>query len=76
MLDNELEAAIAQELPADLPHIFISSIIGKGIIALKDLLWKELNKFPFHDVESIVRKQVNVTSLPDEDAEDDEQLYS
>ena len=80
MLDEELETAIARELPADLPHIFISSIIGKGIITLKDLLWKELNKHPFHDVESIVQKPMNLQweevdddfdfSLPEEEAEE------
>jgi GTP-binding protein len=60
MLDDELEEAIAEELPADIPHIFISSITYKGIIALKDLLWKELNKQEFHDVESIVHKPMNL----------------
>jgi GTP-binding protein len=60
LLDEELEAAIAQELPADIPHIFISSITSKGIISLKDLLWKELNRYPFHDVESIVQRPMDL----------------
>jgi GTP-binding protein len=68
MLDEELEEAIAQELPTDVPHLFISSITGKGIIALKDLLWKELNKHPFHDVENIVQKPMNIRL---EDVNDD-----
>ncbi|MDR2805342.1 MAG: GTPase ObgE [Dysgonamonadaceae bacterium] len=83
LLDEELEDAIAQELPPDIPHLFISSITGKGVITLKDLLWKELNKHPFHDVESIVQKPMDIRledvdddfdfSLPDEagETEDD-----
>lgn len=44
MLDEELTNEIKKELPQDVPHIFISSVTQKGITALKDLLWKELNK--------------------------------
>lgn len=43
MLDEELKEAIAKELPQDIPTIFISSITGKGLIELKDLLWQTLN---------------------------------
>ena len=42
MLDDELMEEISKDLP-DIPHLFISSIIGKGLTELKDLLWKELN---------------------------------
>ncbi len=42
MLDDELEAEIKKELP-EINAIFISSISGKGIIQLKDLLWKVIN---------------------------------
>lgn len=44
MLDDELKEAIKKELPRNIPHIFISSITGKGLNELKDLLWKILNK--------------------------------
>ena len=44
MLDDELQAAIAKELPANIPHVFISSVTGNGLNQLKDLLWTELNK--------------------------------
>lgn len=44
MLDDELKASIAQELPPNIPNIFISSIMNKGLIELKDLLWKVLNQ--------------------------------
>lgn len=42
MLDDELEIEIKKELP-EINAIFISSISGKGIIQLKDLLWKVIN---------------------------------
>jgi GTP-binding protein len=44
MLDDELKAEIVKELPAEIPHIFISSVMNKGLTALKDLLWQTLNK--------------------------------
>jgi GTP-binding protein len=43
MLDEELISAIEKELPTDIPHLFISSVTGKGLVELKDLLWKVLN---------------------------------
>jgi GTP-binding protein len=44
MLDDELKAAIAKELPANIPHVFISSLNQDGLSELKDLLWKTLNE--------------------------------
>jgi GTP-binding protein len=44
MLDAELKAAIARELPTDIPHLFISSVTGQGLRELKDLLWKTLQE--------------------------------
>jgi GTP-binding protein len=43
MLDDELKEAIEKELPQDIPHIFFSSLTGKGLQQLKDMLWEELN---------------------------------
>ena len=43
LLDQELQTAIERELPAGIPHIFISSATGSGITALKDLLWQKLS---------------------------------
>lgn len=43
MLDEELKAEIAKELPENIPHIFISSVTNQGIIELKDMLWEALN---------------------------------
>lgn len=44
MLDDELKKAIAKELPPDIPSVFISSLTNKGLVELKDLLWKVLNE--------------------------------
>ena len=44
MLDDELKQAIKKELPANVPHLFISSVTGQGLTELKDLLWKVLNE--------------------------------
>lgn len=44
MLDAELEEQMKPMLPQEVPHLFISSITGKGINTLKDLLWKILNQ--------------------------------
>lgn len=42
LLDKELIEAIEKELPANIPHIFISSVTHKGLTELKDLLWNTL----------------------------------
>ncbi len=44
LLDEELTKAVEKELPKNIPHIFISSVTGKGLTELKDLLWKVLNE--------------------------------
>lgn len=44
MLDEELMQEIKKELPQQVPHLFISSVINKNIQELKDLLWKTLNE--------------------------------
>ncbi len=43
LLDEELIGMLREELPQDLPVVFISAVTGKGIDNLKDLLWEELN---------------------------------
>ena len=44
MLDAELKTALADEIPKDLPHIFISSLDQTGLTELKDQLWNMLNE--------------------------------
>lgn len=43
LLDDELIEMLHEDLPADLPVVFISSVTGQGIQELKDKLWEELN---------------------------------
>lgn len=43
MLDDELEKEIKKHLPRKIKHIFISSITGKNIPKLKDMIWESLN---------------------------------
>ena len=43
LLDDELCEMLKEGLPDDLPVVFISSVTGKGIAELKDVLWQELN---------------------------------
>lgn len=43
MLDDELKAALEKELPPNIPHVFISSLTGEGILQLKDMLWAALH---------------------------------
>lgn len=70
MLDEELIEALSEELPEGIPHVFISSITGMGITELKDLLWKELNKETFHEVESIVHQNIDVSTIELDDDDD------
>jgi GTP-binding protein len=43
MLDDELKEEISQHLPANIPHVFISSVTQQGLGELKDMLWASLN---------------------------------
>lgn len=43
LLDAELMEELARELPSGLPSIFISSVTGKGITELKDLIWQQIH---------------------------------
>lgn len=39
LIDDELEELLAPDIPDDLPHLFISSATGYGLVELKDKLW-------------------------------------
>ncbi|MGJ1197274.1 GTPase ObgE [Sphingobacterium spiritivorum] len=43
MLDEELENEMKAQVPDNIPYIFISSISGKNILQLKDMIWKAIN---------------------------------
>ena len=43
LLDDELMEMLREELPTDLPIVFISAVTGYHLDELKDVLWRELN---------------------------------
>ena len=43
LIDEELKEMLSENLPEDVPHVFISAATGEGIQELKDILWGELN---------------------------------
>ena len=43
LIDEELITMLEPNLPADIPHVFISGVSGLGLQQLKDMLWRELN---------------------------------
>jgi len=70
MLDDELIEELSKDLP-DIPHIFISSITGMGITALKDLLWRELHSDgDYIKSLDIVHRNLDIKSLEFEDEDD------
>lgn len=71
LIDQELQELLRAELPKGLPVIFISSVAHMGLVELKDLLWKELNRETKHQVESIVHKAMDLKSLEWDDDWDD-----
>ncbi len=42
MLDDELIEEVKKQIPSDVHSVFISSVTGKGIAQLKDIIWKAL----------------------------------
>ena len=44
LIDAKEKARIEKKLPKDIPTVMISSVSGEGLPALKDTLWKTLNK--------------------------------
>lgn len=69
MLDEELMGMLEENLPANIPHVFISSITKTGIQALKDALWTALNS-ESNKLESvsqrIVHKNKDINALRSE----------
>ena len=43
VIDEDLQAEIAAQLPKDISHIFISSVANFNIMQLKDMIWEKLN---------------------------------
>lgn len=43
LLDDELIEMLKEDLPGDVPTVFISAVTGQGLTELKDILWEHLN---------------------------------
>ena len=59
---------LKENLPSDLPYVFISSVSGQGIAQLKDLLWQHLNSesnkiLSISGQDSIVHRNKDLSSL-------------
>ena len=74
LIDEEIQSWLVdelhQELPEDLPILFISAAAHQGLTELKDTLWQELNRETKHQRESIIQQAIDVTSLSWDDEED------
>lgn len=73
MLDEELMKQIEQELPSDLPHIFISSVTNYNIQQLKDLIWSVMTKDgEYKKTFEITHRNLDIAKVIDEDSDDDD----
>ncbi|WP_298526910.1 GTPase ObgE [uncultured Porphyromonas sp.] len=74
LIDEEIQGwlidELHQELPKELPILFISAAAHQGLTELKDTLWQELNRETKHQRESIIQQAIDVTSLSWDDDED------
>ena len=59
MLDDELLEQMRDELPGDVPTVYISSVAQKGITELKDLLWRTINDENNRIPESVVEHDLD-----------------
>lgn len=76
LLDDELIEMLKDSLPDDLPVVFISSVTGKGLDELKDILWQELNNESNKidgviSEDTIVHRDKDMTRLAEEVADED-----
>lgn len=77
MLDEELMQEMTLYLP-DIPYLFISSITGYGIPALKDMLWRGLNSDDYVPIsasrDALVHKNLDISKFefePEEEFSDE-----
>ena len=71
ILDEELSAALKNELPNGIETVFISSVAGIGLNELKDLIWTEVNKESNKIIE-ISHRPMEIVPLSEQDFDDDE----
>ncbi|MCR4994678.1 MAG: GTPase ObgE [Bacteroidales bacterium] len=74
LLDDELIQMLSEDLPDDLPHLFISAVTGFNITPLKDLLWQQLDTADRQQAHSsaIVHRDKDLTFLQAELADEGE----
>lgn len=71
LLDDELQQMLSEDLPTDVPVVFISAVANKGITELKDILWQALNSesnklAAITQQETIVHRNKSLTFLRQE----------
>ena len=71
ILDEELSAALKNELPNGIETVFISSVAGIGLNELKDLIWTEVNKESNKIIE-ISHRPMEIVPLSEQDFDDDD----
>ena len=64
LLDDELQQMLSEDLPEDLPVIFISAVAQRGLTELKDILWKALNS-ESNKLQAITQQETIVHSNKD-----------
>lgn len=81
LLDEELQQMLSEDLPDDLPVIFISAVAQRGLTELKDILWKALNSESnklqaITQQETIVHRNKDLSKLQQEleDMGEDEEI--
>lgn len=71
ILDEELTAALKNELPNGIETVFISSVAGIGLNELKELIWTEVNKESNKIIE-ISHRPMEIVPLSEQDFDDDD----
>lgn len=74
--DEELEEMLREELPDDIPVVFISAVAQSGLRELKDVLWNEMNSesnkiAAISSQESLVRSTKVFAYMDDLDDDDE-----
>lgn len=70
MADSELIDLVSETLPEEVPTIFISAVAQRGLVELKDLIWREINVPSLHDPNEILRQPLNDRTTQEDDDPD------
>ena len=50
-----------------MPHVFISSITGLGLVKLKDMIWTEINREDVQKQVTMIHRAIDVKAIPKEE---------